>query len=203
MEIEIKLRLTGTQAARRQLRRLGARALGRIHERDVLFDTPKNALQRSGRLLRVRSVRRIGRAGGARNGARPPAAGTVSGLLTYKGAPKGGRYKAREEIEVAIGKPEIAERILAELGFRPGFRYEKYRTSFRLPGLPRLAVELDETPIGVFFELEGPRDSIDRAAGRLGFGPGDYVTASYYDLFLAERHRLGLARDAMLFPASV
>jgi adenylate cyclase, class 2 len=105
-------------------------------------------------------------------------------------------------VQVTLDNPVAAERILAELGFRPWFRYEKFRSSFRLPGLPLLAVELDETPIGFFFELEGPADSIDRAAKRLGFGPADYLTASYYELFLPESRRLGLAADAMLFPAS-
>ena len=202
MEIEVKLRLKDAESARRQLSRLGARTLGRVHERDVLFDTTDNVLQRSGRLLRVRILRKIGRPGRAGAGAKRFAAAPGMGVLTYKGPPEGGRYKAREEVEVTIDRPEAAERILAELGFQPWFRYEKFRTSFRLSGLPRLAVELDETPIGVFYELEGPRDCIDRAAGRLGFGAKDYVTASYYDLFLPEHRRLGLRPDAMLFPAS-
>lgn len=202
MEIEIKLRVNRLEDALRQLRRLRARKLGCVHERDVLFDTAECALKHSGRLLRVRSIEKAAR--GRRLGAhsRLTGKGRVSGLLTFKGPAKAGRYKEREELEVAIERPEVAERMLAALDFRPWFRYEKYRTSFRLPGLPRLAVELDETPIGVFLELEGPRKSIDRAAARLGFGPADYIVASYYDLFLPERRRFGLAADAMLFPAS-
>jgi len=46
------------------------------------------------------------------------------------------------------------------------FRYEKYRTTFRLPDSNAwangLLIELDETPIGTFVELEGPpRPSIE------------------------------------------
>lgn len=202
MEIEVKLRVSGAEEARRRLRRLKARSVARVHERNTLFDTPAGTLKRSGRLLRVRSLEKI--APGGRAGAAHKRAGTaqVSGLLTYKIPAPGGRYKVREEVEAAIDRPEAVERILVELGFAPWFRYEKYRTSFRLPGLPSLVVDLDETPIGVFFELEGSENSIDRAAGRLGFGPEDYVTASYYELFLPERRRLGLAADAMLFPAN-
>jgi adenylate cyclase, class 2 len=200
VEIEVKIRLPGAAAALRRLRRLHARQIGKVHERNTLFDTPEGLLKYSSRLLRVRSLDQMGRGGTPRRG-RPRAFDVPAGLLTLKGPASGGRYKVREEVEVQIDQPEAAERIFLELGFRPWFRYEKYRTSFRLPGLPRLSVELDETPIGAFFELEGPRESIDRGARLLGFGPGDYIVASYYELFLPECRRLGLAPDAMLFPA--
>jgi len=53
------------------------------------------------------------------------------------------------------------------------FRYEKYRTTFRLPDSNAwangLLIELDETPIGNLVELEGPAAAIDRAAEELGF----------------------------------
>ncbi len=41
---------------------------------------------------------------------------------------------------------------------------------------------LDETPVGVFLELEGPPEWIDRTAGTLGFSEGDYITLSYLEL---------------------
>ena len=201
LEIEIKLRVADAAAARRLLRRLGAQPLGRVHEWNTLFDTPENALGRSGRLLRVRHLKKMGSSGaraGSRGHGKPHPS---SGVLTFKAPAEGGPYKARLEVEAAIDPPTRAESILESLGFRPWFRYEKFRTTFRLPGLPRLAVELDETPIGVFFELEGPRNSIDRAAKCLGYAPGDYLTASYYELFQSERDRLGLAANAMLFPS--
>ena len=53
---------------------------------------------------------------------------------------------------------EIAER----LGYRRVFRYEKYRTEFHQPRRAGVAM-LDETPVGVFLELEGtPHGSIAR-----------------------------------------
>lgn len=200
LEIEIKLRVADQATARRLLRRLRARSLGRIHEQNTLFDTAEKALGGSGRILRVRHLEDAGRRSARRKASRsrrkpcPPA-----GVLTFKAPVEGGRYKAREEIEVSIDPPERAEQILRRLGYRPWFRYEKFRTTFRLPGLPRLSVELDETPVGVFFELEGPRDSIDRAARRLGYQASDYLNISYYELFLEQRERLGLPPDAMVF----
>jgi adenylate cyclase class IV len=225
VEIEIKLRLRDAGGARRQLAALRARFRGRVHQRDVLFDTPDGALKRSGRLIRVRQVERVGPrdrglldSSPSRN-ARASASALIEelqflcsnllrpstrkyGLLTFKGPGRAGRHKERPEAQIVIEDWEGAGDILAGLGFRPWFCYEKYRTRFRLPGLASLAVELDETPIGVFFELEGPPEAIDRAASLLGFGPADYITASYYDLFVAEHRRLGLPANAMLFPAS-
>ena len=58
------------------------------------------------------------------------------------------------------------------------FRYEKYRTEFRQPRRAGVAM-LDETPVGVYLELEGTPHWIDRTARRLGFQESDYITASY------------------------
>jgi hypothetical protein len=64
------------------------------------------------------------------------------------------------------------------MGLRPWFRYEKYRSTYRLPGFSELLVELDETPIGDFLELEGECGAIDRCAVLLGFRPADYIVKS-------------------------
>jgi adenylate cyclase class 2 len=73
------------------------------------------------------------------------------------------------------------------MGLRPWFRYEKYRTTYRLPGVAGLMVELDETPIGEFLELEGDAQAIDRVAVMLGYGVADYITKSYGQLFVEQR----------------
>jgi adenylate cyclase, class 2 len=181
-EVEIKLRVENLAGLRRRLARLGARRLSRLREEDTLYDTPARTLKRRGALLRLRL-----RGGGA--------------LVTYKGRRTSpSRYKVRREIESAVSDPDEFRALLEAVGFRPWFRYEKYRSSYRLPRLPRLAVELDETPIGPFLELEGPREAIDRAARRLGFRPADYLTASYYTLYLRARRSLRGPAGAMLFP---
>jgi len=104
-------------------------------------------------------------------------------VLTLK-APVAGnsRYKVREETEVIVSDFAAAEKIIAALGFRVFFIYEKYREVFSA-GAARIM--LDETPIGDFIEIEGDPDRIDAVAARLGFSPADYITDSYYRLFLA------------------
>jgi adenylate cyclase, class 2 len=201
LEIEIKLRVEDAAEMARRLRRLRARSAGRVHERNTLFDTPENSLGRSGRVLRVRSIEEVLSAKAGRGRSRKGGRNRrIHGVLTYKTPVEGSRYKVRQETEVTVCSPEQAERILEGLGFRPWFRYEKFRTTYRLPGLPRLVIDLDETPIGVYLELEGPPGSIDRAARRLGYGPGDYLRESYYELFERERERGGFERGRMLFP---
>jgi hypothetical protein len=53
--------------------------------------------------------------------------------------------------------------------------------------MTQLKLTLDETPIGVFVELEGERREIDRAARMLGFARSDYINKSYGELLLEQR----------------
>jgi adenylate cyclase class IV len=89
--------------------------------------------------------------------------------------------------------------VVKPAGMRPSFCYEKYRTSYSLPGAGGAHVELDETPAGVFLELEGPRRAIDRMARRLGYRPADYITRSYAALHYEDCRHRGVPAGDMLF----
>ena len=67
-----------------------------------------------------------------------------------------------------MSDPDAFTLVLDRLGYQPAFRYEKYRTQLQAAGEPGL-ITIDETPIGVYLELEGPQDWIDSTAARLGF----------------------------------
>ncbi|HEV2491416.1 MAG TPA: class IV adenylate cyclase [Candidatus Acidoferrales bacterium] len=202
-EIEIKLRIANLAALLRKLKRLRAKPSLTVFECNSLFDTPSREFTRRGAILRVRtelpaalpvSLRRIPRAG------KTP----LAGLLTYKGLPPRAenarsRYKIREEIEFNLPNAPRFERLLLRLGLRPWFRYEKFRTRYRLPSHPELHLDLDETPIGVFLELEGPKRVIDAAAHLLGFRSRDYIAVSYLELYVADCHRRGRIPRHMLF----
>ena len=219
-EIEIKLRVEDLGAVKRRLTRL--RALrsgdGRVHEMNLLFDTPQGGLAKHGQLLRLR-VETAGhkkrKAGGnpavltykgpaeAAGAAVASPATSASSVQTLEG--RRGRYKVREELEVGVGDSDGMRAVLEALGLRGWFRYEKYRTTFRLPESLRWAaglhIVLDETPIGDFIELEGPPAAIDQAARLMGYAPADYITRSYLALHLEHCRKRGLPTQDMLFPS--
>jgi len=187
-EIEIKVRVSDLPEMLRRLGRMGGARHPRVFEQNFLYDTPGADFRRRGRLLRVRLERLP--------------SGAVRGLLTYKAPPSGKprkaqRYKERIEREVALRDPRRADGLLRAAGFRPGFCYEKYRTSFRLPGLH---LDLDETPVGIFLEVEGRPGAIERAARALGYTPRDFMRGTYWDLYAADCRRRGREPKNMLFP---
>jgi adenylate cyclase class 2 len=89
--------------------------------------------------------------------------------------------------------------ILGELGFHVWFRYEKYREEFALDDC---IIAIDETPVGVFVEIEGGDRGIEAAAQMLGRGPGDYVLESYRGLFVRYCEQRGIEPTDMLFDAT-
>jgi len=76
------------------------------------------------------------------------------------------------------------------------FRYEKYREEFSHEDV---IVAVDETPVGVFVEIEGTENGIMAMADALGRTPDDYVLDSYRGLFLKHREQFGLTRTDMVF----
>jgi len=88
--------------------------------------------------------------------------------------------------------------MLDRLGYAPRFRYEKFRTKFATPDEPGV-LSIDETPIGVFLELEGTPEWIDRTAARLGLSPEAYLTLSYANLYQEYRRTRPTAPEHMTF----
>jgi adenylate cyclase class 2 len=102
-------------------------------------------------------------------------------LLTFKGPGVLGPHKSRHEIETRVEDFAACNAIFEKLGYDVVFRYEKYRSEYRCR--EGGVVTLDETPIGVFLELEGPAEWIDQTARELGFSTDQYVTSSYGKLY--------------------
>jgi adenylate cyclase class 2 len=213
-ETEIKLKITEVRAFQRALKRIGARLAGpgasRVHEENVIFDTPQGGLAKHGQLLRIRTETPEAR-GKSKTGL--PKQRVV---LTFKqpmAQPAGatvktasyGSHKVREEFEVEVAEAGNLTRIFEGLGMSGWFRYEKYRTTFRMPDSKAwakgLLIELDETPIGTFVELEGPAAAIDRAAVELGFSKQDYVLKNYLVLYMEDCRRKGEQPRHMVFPS--
>ena len=213
-ETEIKLKIADVRVFRRALRRIGARPAGkgseRVHEENVIFDTPDGGLAKHGQLLRIRteSPETRGKAKAKDSKQRvlltfkQPIAGASAGAARYPGR---GQYKVRDESELEVSDAGNLTRIFEGLGMSGWFRYEKYRSTFQLPNSKTwargLLIELDETPIGTFVELEGPAEAIDRGAMELGFSRNDYVLKNYLVLYMEECRRKGEQPSHMLFPA--
>jgi len=203
-EIEVKVRVADVPEMLRKLENLGAHYESRVLERNTLYDTPDSDFRRRRALLRVRVETQAPRRGdlSSKRLRRLSAIGNHRVILTSKGpaaasSARNRRYKERLERElVASGSPAHWDRALRSLGLRPGFRYEKYRSTFRLP---HLALELDETPAGTFLELEGLPRAIDRAARALGYGSRDYYRGSYWDVYVADCRRRGVTPRNMVF----
>ncbi len=211
-ETEIKLAITDPKALARRLKHLGVKPKDpqcpRVHEMNLLFDTPDGGLAKHGQLLRIRTETPAAR----KNAAKVKTPSRT--VLTFKSPPDqlaisdrrlnaNHRYKVREEIEAPLPEGAAVKKIFEGLGLRGWFRYEKFRTTYLLPARHRwangLLIEVDETPIGLFVELEGPGDAIDRAARELGFSRKDYVLKNYLVLYLDECKTKGRQPSHMLF----
>ena len=178
LEREIKLRFASADEARARILAFGATPLhGRRLQEDALLDTEDEMLRRQRATLRVRCE------GG-------------KSLLTYKGPALPGLIKIREEHETVVADGAALLAILESLGLHVWFRYEKYREEFSANDV---VIAIDETPVGVFVEIEGGEDAIHAAARTLGKMPGDYITDSYRFLFLQHRDANGLAGPDMMF----
>jgi adenylate cyclase class 2 len=180
LEREIKLRFGSADEAREKILALGATPLlGRRLQEDCLFDTDDERLRVQRSTLRVRSE------GG-------------KALLTFKGPVIPGVVKIREEYETVVADGAVLQTILEQLGLHCWFRYEKYREEFTADNV---VIAVDETPVGVFVEIEGGEDAIHEMARALGRSAEDYITDSYRFLFLQHREANGLEGHDMVFAA--
>ena len=180
-ETEIKLRLVSISTIRRRLRVLGWHVdQRRHHERNVVYDRSSPPWVSGGYLLRIREV------------------GSRVWLTVKLPMQAGGPHKVREEYEVETRDRAALSSIVETMGFKPAWRYEKFRTTFRRH--PREGkILLDETPVGDLLELEGPPTWIDRTAAKLGFSKNDYITLSYRSLFVEYRREHPEIGDDMVF----
>jgi adenylate cyclase, class 2 len=165
-EVEIKFRIDDIHALTAGLQKTGFRLVtSRTHEMNTLYDQPGAKLRRRGALLRLREY-------------------GPKWTLTYKdkAGSQTARHKSRREIETVVENGHAMEQIIEQLGFKPSFRYEKYRTEWTDAAGH---VVIDETPIGTFGEIEGPPKWIDTTAQRLEIPVGRYLKQSYTELFAA------------------
>lgn len=180
VEREIKVRFASKNAAHEAVKSVGATPLrSKRLQKDALFDWPDERLRQSQCVLRIRQE-------------------NEDCTLTFKGPPESASMKVREEIESTAGNSSNLVTILERLGLEVWFRYEKYREEFTFDGV---IVAIDETPVGIFIELEGEENVIHEIAGSLGWSQEDYILNSYWDIFLKESNTKGSGTSDMVFDA--
>jgi adenylate cyclase class 2 len=180
LEREIKLRFASAEGARAAVLATGATLVhARRLQEDCLLDTRNEDLRRRRSALRVRIE-------GGRS------------LLTFKGPSQPAVVKVREELETVVGDGMLLLRMLEELGLHVWFRYQKYREEF---ARNNVIVAIDETPVGVFVEIEGDEYGIAETARALGCAPADYLLESCRTLFARDCQQRGVSPTDMLFDA--
>ena len=165
-EIEVKIRIDSTEKITERLLALGAELVKKRHrEENTLYDFSSQSLYNQKRALRLRTANK-------------------KTYLTFKGTPqKSRKFKIRDEYETEVKNGKQMKKILKELGLIPTFRYEKYRTTYRIK---KCKICLDETPIGNFLELEGEQSHIVRIASSLGFKKMEFIKLDYIQLLKNE-----------------
>jgi adenylate cyclase class 2 len=184
VEIEVKFRVADPAALDAKLREIGFRCITpRTFERNVLYDTRDRRLRAQQSILRIRKY-------GER------------WVLTHKcltpDNDPDARHKHRVETETEVADGEALGTVFCQLGYEPAFTYEKWRTEYAdMSG----HCVLDETPIGIFAELEGPEDWIDSTSARLGLNASQLITLSYGRLFEEWREHTRSAASDLTFAA--
>ena len=170
-EIELKVPIDDPLVFQARLPQLGfTLETPRTFEHNTLYDTPARDLRARHQILRLRQY------------------GDLC-TLTHKRTPEhadDSRYKTRIETETLISDCAAMAEIFHQLGYTPAFVYEKFRTEWAcaLPGSnSRAHVVVDETPIGVWAELEGPPGWIDSTLQALAIDRQSCLTDSYGTLF--------------------
>ena len=179
-EIEVKFPLRDRGELIRKLHDIGgSRLYAETFEDNIVLDR-RGELKTKGALLRVR---RFGK----------------YSLVTYKGPMSiDGGIKSREEVQTGVESFELAIQLLDSLGFKPVFRYQKFREVWRVR---EVEIVLDRTPIGEYFEIEGPMDVIRTVSSELGMNMDQAIRLTYADLYRqARRTRSDLPENMVFAP---
>lgn len=158
-EIEVKFLLKDYSALMQKISDLQLPcSQERIHEFNLRYDLPDGSLVAKKQVLRLRK--------------------DTQARLTFKGP---GIMEqdvlTRKEIEVVVSDFDATNRLLEALGYQVIMMYEKFRANYLMD---KLVLSVDETPLGLFIELEGESPAqVHRAADALGVDWDARINLSY------------------------
>lgn len=97
--------------------------------------------------------------------------------LTYKERIKGDNgAKRKMEYETNVSDVDATENIIERLGYRLTAVYEKRRKYWQMGDVE---VVLDELPFGLYMEIEGTEEAIEKAARKLGLKEIEHEPRGY------------------------
>jgi len=177
-EIEVKFALRNREELTHRLHELGAQRLyAETFEDNIVLDR-RGELRTRGALLRVRKFGKYA-------------------IATYKGPMSiESGIKSREEVQTGVESFELAIQLFDSLGFKPVFRYQKFREVWRVR---EAEVVLDRTPIGDYFEIEGSIETIRAIAAELGMNMDQAIRQTYADLYRQARRTRADLPEHMVF----
>lgn len=177
-EIEVKFALRDRYQITQRLRSAGAQRLYEETFEDNMVLDRRGELRTKGALLRVRKFGKYVLA-------------TFKGPMSIEGG-----IKTREEVQTGMESFELAIQLFDSLGYKPVFRYQKFREVWRLKDVE---VVLDRTPIGEYFEIEGTADTIRATVELLELNMDDAIRMSYADLYRQQRRTRADLPEYMVF----
>ncbi|MFA6999786.1 MAG: class IV adenylate cyclase [Candidatus Paceibacterota bacterium] len=163
IETEVKFKIQDLSELEGKIKSAEGKELHRnIFQRTIRMDTPEESLIKRGVFLRVRDGEKK--------------------IITVKSKlPESDKnFKEREELEIEISDVPLAEKIFFTLGFTEKWIMEKYRTEYELAGT---ILALDHLLFGDYLEIEGDKDSIEKAIKILGLEKETRITKTYWHLF--------------------
>jgi adenylate cyclase class 2 len=166
LEVEVKFHIGRPAPLLEHLSEIGQVVQPRTLETNLRFDDHQDQLKANHQLLRLRRDKTC--------------------RLTYKSKPPpmDTQCKVYREFEVEISDFDTMHAILTALGYHAVQIYEKWRQIFRWQDVE---ICLDTMPYGTFLEIEGPQDSIQSAAQRLGLSWEKRILENYLAIFEALR----------------
>jgi len=178
-EIEVKFALRDRHELIRRLHEIGGQRLyAETFEDNIVLDR-RGELRTKGALLRVLKFGKYSIA-------------TFKGPMSIEGG-----VKSREEVQTGVESFELAIQLFDALGFKPVFRYQKFREVWRVR---EVEVVIDRTPIGEYFEIEGPLEMIRSMATELGMNMDQAIRQTYADLYRQARRTRADLPENMIFP---
>ncbi|PID77815.1 MAG: class IV adenylate cyclase [Deltaproteobacteria bacterium] len=162
-EIEVKFYIKNINKLLKKLSSYTNQYPKKFFEKNILFDTNDFFLQKSNKILRLRSY-------------------SGKNIITLKKSPKqkSENFKIMEETEIFVDSFDKTKKILHESGFIKTQIYEKERIIFKKENL---SICVDYLPFGNFLELEGAKNDIIETASQLDFDWNQRILPSYIKIF--------------------